>query len=90
MWKFREPDGEEIAKRSSVLMNANGNTIQPCLRTCSACPGEYEDPDRTAWSDDAEDDEDQRTRRDAREDDFPARGSERREGRQQECEEGSR
>jgi hypothetical protein len=28
------------------------------MRACSACAGEYEDPDRTAWTpDDAEDEE---------------------------------
>jgi hypothetical protein len=24
----------------------------PAMRACSACAGDYEDPDRTAWSDD--------------------------------------
>jgi hypothetical protein len=32
----------------------------PFLHACSACPGDYEDPDRTAWEPDpAADDPDQ-------------------------------
>ena len=31
---------------------------QPPLRTCSACAGDYEDPDRTAWTLDPEEDQD--------------------------------
>jgi hypothetical protein len=34
-------------------------TARPAqLRACSACAGDYEDPDRTAWTDDASEDED--------------------------------
>lgn len=33
------------------------------LRTCSACHGDYEDPDRTAWTPGAEDDEELRDER---------------------------
>ena len=28
----------------------------PSLRACSSCPGDYEDPDRTAWEPDSIDD----------------------------------
>jgi hypothetical protein len=34
----------------------SGAALQP-LRACSACAGDYEDPDRTAWGPDAEEDE---------------------------------
>ena len=30
---------------------------QPSQRACSSCAGDYEDPDRTAWTPDAEEDE---------------------------------
>jgi hypothetical protein len=33
-----------------------GAALQP-LRACSACAGDYEDPDRTAWGPDAEEDD---------------------------------
>jgi hypothetical protein len=29
-----------------------------CLRACSACSGDYEDPERTAWSDASEEEDD--------------------------------
>jgi hypothetical protein len=32
-------------------------TWQPLLRACSACSGDYEDPDRTAWSPDEEEED---------------------------------
>lgn len=39
------------------------------LRACSACAGDYEDPDRTAWTDDASEDEQDEQRAPA--DEFP-------------------
>ena len=42
------------------------------MRACSACAGDYEDPDRTAWTpDDAEVEERDSARRDSTEE-FPA------------------
>ncbi len=32
------------------------------LRVCSACDGDYEDPERTAWSDDEDEDADEASR----------------------------
>ncbi len=51
------------------------------LRACSACAGDYEDPDRTAWTPDSEDIEEQlhddalqrAEEHDEPDDDFPAR-----------------
>ena len=40
-----------IAARESRLCLAR-------LRACSSCAGDYEDPDRTAWTEDAAPDED--------------------------------
>lgn len=55
--------------------------ISQALRACSACAGDYEDPDRTAWTTDSEDVEEQlqddvlqtSEERDEPDDDFPAR-----------------
>jgi hypothetical protein len=33
-----------------------GDSLKP-LRACSACAGDYEDPDRTAWTEETEEDE---------------------------------
>jgi hypothetical protein len=33
-----------------------GDSPQP-LRACSACAGDYEDPDRTTWTEESEEDE---------------------------------
>jgi hypothetical protein len=52
---------------------ANGAEGIPALRACSACAGDYEDPERGAWPTDKEIDE---TRGDAEEtnaDEFPAK-----------------
>jgi hypothetical protein len=32
----------------AVFCGETGASVQ-CLRACSACAGDYEDPDRTAW-----------------------------------------
>jgi hypothetical protein len=44
-------------------LSGAGGSLQP-LRVCSACAGDYEDPDRTAGTADAEEDES--------DDEFPA------------------
>jgi hypothetical protein len=33
-------------------MTRGGNSITAAMHACSACAGDYEDPERTAWSDD--------------------------------------
>ena len=33
----------------------DGNPVAARVRVCSACDGDYEDPERTAWNDDDED-----------------------------------
>jgi hypothetical protein len=44
-------------------ISAEGRVCTPvAVRACSACAGDYEDPDRTAWTPgESEDDEGQRT-----------------------------
>lgn len=39
-----------------VLCGDSGASLQT-LRACSACAGDYEDPDRTAWTWETEEDE---------------------------------
>jgi hypothetical protein len=52
------------------LSDAGGE--MPALRACSACAGDYEDPERTAWSPDDPDDEERDERRQAPNEEFPA------------------
>jgi len=42
------------------------------LHACSACAGDYEDPDRTAWPSDTEEDDPRDDARDADAEKFPA------------------
>jgi hypothetical protein len=50
----------------------DGAGATPEMRACSACAGDYEDPDRTAWTpDDPDDGEREEEPRAAREE-FPA------------------
>ena len=42
--------------RRIVLCGDSGASPQ-ALRACSACAGDYEDPDRTAWTSEREEDE---------------------------------
>jgi hypothetical protein len=47
--------GQEVLDEIYAIAGARG-AIE--MRACSACAGNYEDPDRTVWTpDDAEDDE---------------------------------
>ena len=46
---------EERLRQSLACGEPNAQTL-PVL-ACSACAGDYEDPDRTAWAPDAEEDE---------------------------------
>jgi len=42
--------------RQPIFYNG-GEIFQPSQTACSSCAGDYEDPDRTAWTPDAEEDE---------------------------------
>jgi hypothetical protein len=63
--------GRESARSllESVARVDSSTASQP-LRACSACAGDYEDPDRTAWGPDAEEDESGEEH--TRGDEFPA------------------
>jgi hypothetical protein len=51
-------------------INGAGGTNE--MRACSACAGDYEDPDRTAWTLDDREDEEREGARRARTEEFPA------------------
>jgi hypothetical protein len=52
MWKTLEvqkkPIGEAIHGARAVC--ATSGLVSAAMQACSACEGDYEDPDRTAWS----------------------------------------
>jgi hypothetical protein len=37
-------------------MTRGGNSIAAAVHACSACDGDYEDPERTTWIDDEDED----------------------------------
>lgn len=45
---------------------------QQAIRACSACAGDYEDPERTAWTDDDEDGKERDVEALGDTDEFPA------------------
>lgn len=89
MWKSVENlPGSGMARSVSGRQPPSAVRGEPCasrqqLNACSACAGDYEDPDRTAWTPDPEEDEGEelpreRAReraedREERNDEFPAR-----------------
>jgi len=48
--------GRRLLQAVRCCLSEPGVAQQP-LSACSACAGDYEDPDRTAWTPDAEEDE---------------------------------
>lgn len=65
MWKsvgnFSGPglgqaDGKGLLRSAICGLSGAGDALRP-LSACSACAGDYEVPDRTAWTPDAEEDE---------------------------------
>ena len=56
-WRSDDETGNRHELRGDVFsMNVADQTHE--MRACSACAGDYEDPDRTAWApDDGEDEE---------------------------------
>lgn len=60
--------GREAACRAFPRTQAG---VPPALRACSACAGDYEDPDRTAWSEEELNRGVDEEEREALEDGFP-------------------
>jgi hypothetical protein len=44
-------------KASPAALRGESGAPSQTLRACSACAGDYEDPDRTAWTPDLDDDD---------------------------------
>ena len=56
-WR-REPAGEARHKTLFATHSSAGAGAACGMRACSACPGDYENPERTAWAaDEPEEDE---------------------------------
>lgn len=73
----RQGEGISVAQaRSAGAFLSEGAGEMPALRACSACAGDYEDPERTAWSPDDPDDEEREDEREeerqAPNEEFPA------------------
>ncbi|HET8923835.1 MAG TPA: hypothetical protein VFN26_12680 [Candidatus Acidoferrum sp.] len=64
---------EATAGRRTGFFRADGeaNSLAE-VRACSACAGDYEDPDRTAWTPDVPDEVEGAAARDAGGEEFPA------------------
>jgi hypothetical protein len=62
----RRPGAESVPGVYTLFPRAEkGRGEVAGMRACSACAGDYEDPDRTAWTPDDADDEDDEEREEA-------------------------
>jgi hypothetical protein len=63
LWKsvenFSDLRMARMTGRESFLSETRGDpgSLQAPLHACSACAGDYEDPDRTAWTPDEEEED---------------------------------
>ena len=57
LWKSfgRKNDQENLPDRGPRRSDEASPSCLVAIRACSACSGDYEDPDRTAWSDESAD-----------------------------------
>jgi hypothetical protein len=76
------------AESSSPERHLRGDSPQS-FRACSGCAGDYEDPDRTAWTKERERDEDEE-KEPGRKNEFPALDDENAGEEEQSCREGER
>jgi len=56
LWRQAQRTAAQYAMRGGVYAK-NGAGVTGAMRPCSACAGDYEDPDRTAWTPDSAEDE---------------------------------
>jgi hypothetical protein len=73
----RRGEGISVARaRKAGSFLSEGAGEMPAMRACSACAGDYEDPERTAWSPDDPDGEEREDgreeEREAPNEEFPA------------------
>jgi hypothetical protein len=71
---WRQVPGSAARRQAlSEIDAAGGETnTKTEMRACSACAGDYEDPDRTAWTADETDAEEREEPRNKTTEDFPA------------------
>jgi hypothetical protein len=55
LWKcveifWRRTEVPRMAKKRKTANPRNGSALNEGMHACSACAGDYEDPDRTAWA----------------------------------------
>jgi hypothetical protein len=60
------------ARLNSCSCQTNDGAEIAALRACSACAGDYEDPERTAWPVDEEAEDERKNVENATVDEFPA------------------
>ncbi len=71
LWRQElEPGDRHEAQGGGYSINGDGGTNE--MRACSACAGDYEDPDRTSWAPDDGEDEERADARRASKEEFPA------------------
>ena len=49
LWRQEHQTGDRVDVQGAVY-SINGAGRANAMRACSACAGDYEDPDRTAWT----------------------------------------
>jgi hypothetical protein len=72
--KLRRLDGQAMQRNvpQGEVYRINGAAATVEMRACSACGGDYEDPDRTAWAPDDEEEEERNDALVAALEEFPA------------------
>jgi hypothetical protein len=70
----RRPGGKAVQRNAAQgeVYSINGAGAAMEMRACSACGGDYEDPDRTAWAPDDEEEEERNDALVAALEEFPA------------------
>jgi hypothetical protein len=61
------------ARSNARVCQTNGSAGIAALRACSACAGDYEDPEPTAWPGDEKAEDAREDAEDTAEDEFPAK-----------------
>jgi hypothetical protein len=71
VWRQGEGISGAWARRARPYLSEGAGEM-PAVRACSACAGDYEDPERTAWSPDDSDSEERAEGRQPPNEEFPA------------------
>jgi hypothetical protein len=71
LWR-QELDPADRHEAQGAVYSINGDGWTNEMRACSACAGDYEDPDRKAWTPDDGEDEDRADAGRGSKEEFPA------------------